>query len=99
MATTMAITEKKVRELAAVRAVQFTGRNSKEVAAWVSKVSDGAHEGRAGGSYVDIKDSTGDLVVRVTKNEWVLYNTRGIFFVRDDASFRTEYEQVSDKSR
>lgn len=95
----MAVKEKLVRELSAVRAVQFTGRNSKDIAAWVEKVSDNTITARAGGSYVDVKTESGDLIVRVTKEEWLLFNTRGIFFVRQDADFRTDYEQVSDKSR
>ena len=91
----MTIKVRLVRELNAIKSVQFTGKNSKDVALWVRK---NGGEAKAGGSYVNILDESGDLITRVIKNDWLLLSSTGKFFIRSEADYRANYELVRDST-
>lgn len=63
-------------------AFQFTGKNGKDIVAWVDK-NDGV--ATAGGAFVDLLTADGGR--RMLKHSWVLKDVDGKFYVVGDALF------------
>ena len=64
-------------------AVQFTGKNSKEVADWVKE---NGGKARAGGSYVSVWDHISETFIdKARKDEWVVKMPDGSFITCDTA--------------
>ena len=64
-------------------AFQFTGKNGKDIVAWVTKFEGAA---KAGGSFVDVVTPDGEM--RIVKTEWVLKDADGNFHAVGDALLR-----------
>lgn len=75
---------KKVKSKAvAFDVFQFTGKNGKDLVAWVV-----ANEGvaKAGGSYVDVATADGEM--RIVKGDWLFKDADGAFHAVGDALFQ-----------
>lgn len=74
---------KKVKtKVVSFEALQFTGKNSKDIAEWIFQ-----NEGKAkaGGSYVNVTTDDGEF--RLIKSDWIVKGEDNSFYVFGDALF------------
>lgn len=71
------------------KAIQFTGKNGKEVVAFINTTDDGLDSvGRNGGSYVSIKSQTvPDEKGTVRKGDYLVLDAHGYFVVHTPEDF------------
>lgn len=74
-------------------AVQFTGKNSKEVATWINQVATANNDGVstklavARGSYITVENQNYEGFIKMRKNFWVVLDPEGDFNVYTPESF------------
>ena len=70
-------------------AVQFTGRNGKEIASWMSDISAGKSVAIVGKDYLDIPTLEGTM--RAGKGWWIIRGLKGEFYPCEDEVFQMKY--------
>ena len=72
-----------------VSAVQFDGKNSKNIVEWIKSEGGSA---RAGGSYILIFTPSGTL--KVTRWGWVVMGLENVFYTHSNSVFNTTHRYV-----